>query len=49
MNDVCKWLADDTCANVDSAYCGYFCPSTENPRCCVHYEEKEKTTSNDRE
>jgi len=39
MSDVCKWLADEVCVNVDSPYCADFCPSTEHPRCCVYFEE----------
>ena len=41
MTDVCKWLTDEICVNSDSPYCADFCPSTERPRCCVHFEEQE--------
>lgn len=43
MSDTCKWLADEVCVNADSPYCADFCPSTEHPRCCVHFEEQEET------
>lgn len=49
MNDVCKWLADEVCVNVDCPYVADFCPSTEHPKCCVHFQESEETTVNDRE
>lgn len=44
MIDVCKWLADEVCVNIDCPYLADFCPSTEHPRCCVHFEEQEETT-----
>ena len=43
---VCKWLSDDfneICVNADCPYCTEFCPITEHPRCCVHFEEREET------
>ena len=40
---ICKWISDsfsEICTNADSPYCADFCPSTENPRCCVYYQEQ---------
>ena len=32
---ICKHLKDETCANVDCAYCGKYCPTIEHPSCCA--------------